>query len=121
VVSGGLLRESDVPEDVLLRKAINYEQTAGGGTGISDPFGRYVAGPLKPGEEGILYADLDRGRCLMAKAALDIAGHYARPDVFTFAVNRKPRHAAVDSASGLPLTARNMAEAVAESEQEKAV
>ncbi len=110
IVSGGLLRESDVPEDVPLRKEINYEMTKGGGTGIVDPSGNYVAGPMEPGEEGIVYADLDLGRCLAAKGKIDVAGNYARPDVFTFAVNRSPQRAAVDGTTGLPLQPRSIDE-----------
>jgi len=41
-------------------------------------------------EEGILYADIDLNEITAAKRMFDVSGHYARPDVFDFKVNKKP-------------------------------
>jgi nitrilase len=60
-----------------------------GGSAIVDPYGDYLAGPLY-GEEGILSADLDLGRIAEARFDFDVAGHYARPDVFRLTVNEAP-------------------------------
>ncbi len=62
---------------------------ARGGSAIVAPLGDYVAGPFF-GEEGILVADLDLGRVAEGKFDLDVAGHYARPDVFRLVVNEQP-------------------------------
>lgn len=51
---------------------------------IIDPRGEIVAGPLDG--EGILYADGSRDVIARQKAAVDIAGHYARPDIFEFSI-----------------------------------
>jgi nitrilase len=51
---------------------------------------RIVAGPAVD-EETILYAEIDPSRMRGARFSLDVAGHYARPDVFQFSVNREPR------------------------------
>lgn len=62
----------------------------GGGSVIVDPFGSVLAGPLR-GAEGLLYAAIDTGRALEGKFDLDVAGHYARPDLFRLLVNEKPQ------------------------------
>lgn len=61
-----------------------------GGSAIVSPLGSYLAGPLY-GEEGILYADLDRDDLAASRFDFDPVGHYARPDVFRFAVNEQPQ------------------------------
>jgi nitrilase len=48
---------------------------------IVDPLGEVLAGPLR-GEEGVLYAELRLERTVEGKFDLDVAGHYARPDLF---------------------------------------
>jgi nitrilase len=61
-----------------------------GGSAILDPMGNYLAGPLY-GEEGILTADLDFGRLAEARYDFDVAGHYARKDIFTLIVDERPQ------------------------------
>ena len=56
-----------------------------GGSAIFGPDGSYLAGPLWD-EEGILYAELDPEMLYAEKQRFDPAGHYHRPDVFTFEV-----------------------------------
>ena len=58
-----------------------------GGSAIVGPDGSYLAGPLWD-EEGILYAELDPAKLYAEKQRFDPAGHYHRPDVFTFEVRR---------------------------------
>ncbi|TRM60254.1 carbon-nitrogen hydrolase [Schizophyllum amplum] len=58
----------------------------GGGSMIVSPLGEILAGPLR-GEEGVLTATLDLDDVVRGKFDLDVAGHYARPDVFTFTAN----------------------------------
>jgi nitrilase len=60
-----------------------------GGSAIISPLGEILAGPLY-GQEGILYADLDLGEVARGKFDFDVAGHYARPDVFRLIVNERP-------------------------------
>jgi len=60
-----------------------------GGSAIISPLGEVLAGPLN-GEEGILYADLDLGEVARGRFDFDVAGHYARPDVFRLIVNERP-------------------------------
>jgi len=74
-------RASSYPEDVRL--AEGDEVMGRGGSAILAPDGSYLAGPLWD-EEGILYADLHPFRLYQARQRFDPAGHYHRPDVFSF-------------------------------------
>lgn len=65
------------------------EELCRGGSAVISPLGEYLAGPLF-GSEGILYADLERSRIVEGKFDFDVVGHYARDDVFRFAVNEAP-------------------------------
>ncbi|MGY1751174.1 carbon-nitrogen hydrolase family protein [Modestobacter sp. SYSU DS0511] len=65
--------------------------TVGGGlTGFMGPDGRWLTEPHRD-EEAIVYAELDLGVIAFAKFFADGAGHYARPDVFSFGVDRTPQ------------------------------
>ena len=52
------------------------------------PDGKIIAGPLDE-EEGIIYAEMDPRQMRGPKWNLDVAGHYARPDVFQLTVNQE--------------------------------
>ena len=71
--------QGDAPETVLIR----------GGSVIVNPMGRILAGPNYEGE-CIQVADLDLGEIAEGKYDLDVAGHYARPDIFRLWVNENP-------------------------------
>ncbi len=63
-----------------------------GQSAIIDPRGEIIAGPIDG--EDILYADGSLDVVRAAKAACDIAGHYARPDIFSLRVDDRERRAA---------------------------
>lgn len=77
-----------VPADLpcLPELAVQPDVMCRGGSVIVSPLGEVIAGPLYD-QEGILYADLDMGEIVRGKLDFDVTGHYARPDVFHFAVN----------------------------------
>jgi nitrilase len=58
-----------------------------GGSVIVDPDGKILAGPATEAES-ILYADIRDDQLVGPRWQLDIAGHYARPDVFELIVHR---------------------------------
>jgi nitrilase len=60
-----------------------------GNSCIINPRGEFISGPVEAKEE-ILYAEIDLRLVPASKRMFDVAGHYARPDVFRFAVNREP-------------------------------
>ena len=82
------LRGSDVPRTVPGADEIyggDDDWLSRGNTAIVAPDGRLLAGPLT-GEPGMLVATLDLGELRRARREFDVVGHYARPDVFEFAV-----------------------------------
>jgi nitrilase len=58
-----------------------------GGSVIVSPLGEVLAGPLYD-REGMLLAELDLSEVVRARYDFDVVGHYARPDVFEYAVRR---------------------------------
>ena len=60
----------------------------GGVSGIIDPYGKYIGGPLRD-EEGIVYADVDLELMIDAKALHDVVGHYNRFDILSILYRRR--------------------------------
>lgn len=83
------LETKDMPKDFPERKTVfpEDEWINGGGAMVVNPSGSVVAGPLMEKKE-ILYAEIDTDASKKARRSLDVAGHYSRPDIFSFAVNR---------------------------------
>ncbi len=87
---GNLLHARDLPEDLPGRAELYPdadEWINPGDSVVVAPGGEIVAGPLHE-QDGISYHDLDLERVRDAKRALDVTGHYARPDLFTLQVDR---------------------------------
>lgn len=99
VMTGGLLREDDMPADIReLRMTIDGRERlvvmpCDGDSAIIGPNGDYLAGPVL-NEETILTAAGNTGTVMFQKMIADHAGHYTRPDVFEFRVNRQPKRVA---------------------------
>ena len=55
---------------------------------IVDPDGKVLAGPAVE-EETILFAEIEPDQLVGPRWQLDVAGHYARPDVFELRVHRR--------------------------------
>jgi nitrilase len=87
------MRKQDIPDHFGF-KAKYYSEVGEwinkGDSAIVSPDGKFVAGPLNA-EEGILYSELDPRQMRGSKWNLDVAGHYARPDVFRLTVNKEDR------------------------------
>ena len=93
VGSGIALRREDVPSDILERDGLYPEAEDWinpGDSIVIAPGGEIVAGPMRK-EKGVLYAEIDSRRVSASKRALDVAGHYSRPDVFSLSVNTQPQ------------------------------
>ena len=85
------LQGSDIPADFPERDRLftPEEWINPGDAVVVKPNGTVAAGPLNR-EKGILYADIDAEEARRARRSLDVCGHYARPDIFSLTVNRKP-------------------------------
>jgi predicted amidohydrolase len=68
------------PDELLLR----------GGSAVIGPDGQYVADPVFD-EETILTAEIDLSQIDQEKMALDVSGHYHRPDIFDLSLNKGSR------------------------------
>ncbi len=85
------MRASDVPDDFPGREQLFAdadEQINRGNSCVVEPGGHILEGPY-PGEARILYADIDPNKVASSRRSLDVAGHYNRPDIFRFEVNRQ--------------------------------
>ena len=88
---GSVMPASDFPAELDLPTELRDQpdfMLLDGGSSIIAPNGEYVVEPAH-GEERIITADLDLARIREEQMALDVTGHYARDDVFDFAVNRR--------------------------------
>ena len=88
---GNIMKGCDIPDD-FPEKSTLYpdadEWVNPGDSVVIAPGGEIVAGPMNQ-EVGILYHPLDREKVSIAKRALDVTGHYSRPDIFQLQVNTK--------------------------------
>jgi len=83
------LRLSDIPDRYAFkaRYDASNDWINVGDSAIVSPLGDFIAGPVRLKEE-LLYAELDPRQMAGQKWMLDVAGHYARPDVFKLTVNK---------------------------------
>ena len=91
--AGCVLQGRDLPRDLPERERLfpdDDEWINGGDSVVVAPGGRIVAGPLH-NERGMLVAEVDLERVGSARRSLDVAGHYARPDLFTLKIDRRPQ------------------------------
>lgn len=84
------LRKEDIPNELGFKQ--RYPADSGpwinrGNSAIIDPSGNILAGPL-PEAEGFVCAELSLSQTRNAKFQLDVAGHYARPDIFKLTVDQ---------------------------------
>jgi nitrilase len=89
VIGCGIVeRKSDIPDRYAFKQTYHPdidEWINVGDSAIANPDGEFIAGPLRE-QEGILYAEIDPIQMRTAKWEFDVAGHYARPDVFQLTV-----------------------------------
>ena len=90
---GVAIETSDIPADLPNRDNLYSDDEKWVNPGDSlvvAPGGEIIAGPMHQ-EKGILYAEVDAEQARTAKRALDVSGHYSRPDIFQLQVNTKPQ------------------------------
>ncbi len=88
------MRKDDIPDSYSAMKQKFYAEVDEwiniGDSAIVNPEGEFIAGPVRKQEE-ILYAEIDPRMMQGPKWMLDVAGHYARPDVFQLTVHTDER------------------------------
>lgn len=62
----------------------------GGWSSVLHPFSSFLAGPVTGAEEKLVSAEVDLSEIKFVKVWVDAAGHYKRPEVLEFNVNRAP-------------------------------
>ncbi len=88
---GNIMTAADFPPELQLPPELSAAADArllNGGSAIIAPDGEYLVEPVFDAET-IITADLDLRMIAQEQMALDVTGHYARDDVFDFAVNRR--------------------------------
>jgi predicted amidohydrolase len=84
IACGAVMKASELPaelEPIESLKQAPDSLVLNGGSAIISPDGSLLAGPVF-NEEAILTADLDLSRIAEENLALDVTGHYSRPDIF---------------------------------------
>lgn len=71
------------PQDLL--------KPGGGWSAVIHPFCTFLAGPHTGPDEKLVAADVDLAELAAVKVWVDAAGHYRRPEVLDFRVDRTPR------------------------------
>jgi nitrilase len=87
------MRKDDIPDRYTMKQKYYAEMDEwinAGDSAIVSPEGHFIAGPVRKQEE-ILYAEVDPRLVQGPKWMLDVAGHYARPDVFELTVHTDVR------------------------------
>ncbi len=87
------MRKDDIPDSYAMKQKFYAEEDEWiniGDSAIVNPEGQFIAGPVRKQEE-ILYAEIDPRMMQGPKWMLDVAGHYARPDVFQLTVHTDER------------------------------
>lgn len=91
LVAACYMRKSDLPADFELADDFRQAQDVllNGGSAVIAPDARYLVEPVY-GREELVMAEVDLDQISEEKLTLDVAGHYARPDLFDLRVRRRP-------------------------------
>lgn len=86
------MRRDDIPDRYAFKNTYlpESEWINRGESTIIDPDGKFLVEPVRDREE-ILYAEVDPRNMKGPRFQLDVAGHYARPDLFELTVHRNAR------------------------------
>ncbi|MEL6404992.1 MAG: carbon-nitrogen hydrolase family protein [Chloroflexota bacterium] len=91
LATGSITQAKDLPLELPVLDSIQPDDyVVRGGSAIIAPDGSYLAEPVYD-QEAIISAELDLERVVRESMALDVTGHYARPDVFNWSIDRTRR------------------------------
>lgn len=86
IACGAIMKASELPAELESIDSLKQQPESfvlNGGSAIIAPDGSLLAGPVF-NEEVILTAEIDLSRIAEESLALDVTGHYSRPDIFDF-------------------------------------
>ncbi len=91
LASGMVMRAKDLPAALRAAPELAADPEAfllRGGSAIIGPDGRYIVEPVFE-QETIVTAELDLNAVDREKMTLDVSGHYSRPDIFNFQIEKR--------------------------------
>lgn len=91
LAAGQIMKASEFPKELSLPEELHKNPdklVLYGGSCIINPRGEYVVPPLYD-QEGLVIAEIDLSERVKEQMTLDVSGHYQRPDVFQFQVNKE--------------------------------
>jgi len=94
---GSVIEVTDIPDNFPEKNTLystDEQWINPGDSVIIAPGGEIVCGPLSR-EKGILYHDIDLDKVASSRKNLDVAGHYARPELLQLKVNKKPQQSVI--------------------------
>lgn len=91
IAAGQIMRVSEIPNLLEVNDELRGKSDhllLNGGSCLIDPDGHYILSPVMETED-ILYTTIpDMDEVIKERMTLDVAGHYQRPDVFQYTVNK---------------------------------
>jgi len=92
VAASAYFPEKDRPQNFYRNSRFSVPPGFCGGSGIINPFGGYVAGPVY-GEETIVYGDIDLADIYKKRSLVNPTGMYDRSDIININVRQEPYQA----------------------------
>jgi len=89
VLAAAYMPEKDQPKNFYRNSFFSLPQAFRGGSGVVNPFGEYVAGPVYD-QETIVYGDIDLSVTDKIRDSANLAGIYSRWDLININVRQEP-------------------------------
>ena len=87
VLSATYIPEQDMPKNFYKNSLFNIPGSLRGGSGVVNPYGEYIAGPVYD-EETIVYGDIDPSDIDKSRLAVNLTGSYSRWDLLSLNVQQ---------------------------------
>lgn len=89
VLAATYIPEKDQPKNFYRNSYFSVPQAFRGGSGVVNPYGEYVAGPVYD-QETIVYGDIDLSETDKIRHSTNLVGIYSRWDLITLNVREEP-------------------------------
>ncbi len=89
VLAATYIPEQDQPKNFYKNSLFNVPKGFRGGSGVVNPFGEYIAGPVYD-RETIVYGDIDLSDIDKKRDTVNLAGIYSRWDLININVRQEP-------------------------------